>query len=54
MAPYVHFAHVLDTQADIFDKIREYYARATNDMFGTPRRKPRAALEDEETPRSAS
>ncbi|KAI4733253.1 hypothetical protein E4T50_16197 [Aureobasidium sp. EXF-12298] len=40
--------------ADMFDKIRDYYARATNDMFGTPRRKPRATLEDEDLPRSAS
>lgn len=43
-----------NTQADVFDKIRDYYARATNDMFGTPRRKPRATLEDEESPQSAS
>lgn len=54
MAPYVYFPHVLDTRADMFDKIRDYYARATNDMFGTPRRKPRATLEDQESPRSAS
>ncbi|KAH0283353.1 hypothetical protein M436DRAFT_51032 [Aureobasidium namibiae CBS 147.97] len=41
-------------EGTVFGTIRDYYARATNDMFGTPRRKPRATLEDQESPRSAS
>ncbi|THW17683.1 hypothetical protein D6C85_09018 [Aureobasidium pullulans] len=29
-----------DERGTVFDTIRDYYARATKDMFGTPRREP--------------
>ncbi|KAG2165285.1 hypothetical protein VTO58DRAFT_101668 [Aureobasidium pullulans] len=40
-----------DERGTVFDTIRDYYARATKDMFGTPRRepptKPRATSEEQ-------